>query len=211
MPKIHRNDGWAHLRLTDRIEPGVRVLLVGINPGVRSAQTGHHFAGPSNRFWKLLYDSRLVTEPIGYQDDVRLPEWGLGITNLVARPSPGINDLRPREYLDGWEVLNAKIERFRPSIVAFVGVTLYRALWRVLGHATAPDIKLGRQRATIHGARVFVLPNPSGRNANFSYAEMLAAFRALRRAASTDVVNAPRRGRSGRSAASSGGSPARAR
>jgi len=181
MPKIHRNEGWAHLRLTDRLESGVKVLLVGINPGVRSAQTGHHFAGASNRFWKLLYDSRLVPEPIGYEDDARLPEWGLGITNLVARPSPGIDDLRPQEYLDGWEVLNAKIERFRPSIVAFVGVTLYRALWRVLGHARTPEIKLGRQRSTIHAARVFVLPNPSGRNANFTYAEMRRAFRALRR------------------------------
>jgi len=183
MAKIHRNEDWAHLRLTDRIAPGVRVLLVGINPGVRSAQTGHHFAGPSNRFWKLLYESRLVPEPIGYEEDVRLPEWGLGITNLVARPSPGIDDLRPQEYLDGWEALNAKIERFRPAIVAFVGVTLYRALWRVLGHAAPPVIKLGRQHARIHGARVFVLPNPSGRNANFSYAEMLEAFRSLRRAA----------------------------
>ena len=185
MPKIHRNSDWSDLRLTDRIEPGVHVLLVGINPGVRSAQTGHHFAGPSNRFWKLLYDSKLVSEPVTYMDDARLPEWGLGITNLVARPSPGIDDLRPQEYLDGWQVLEAKIERFRPAIVAFVGVTLYRALWRVLGHARAPDIRLGVQRATIHGARVFVLPNPSGRNANFSYAEMLEAFRALRRAAST--------------------------
>ncbi|HWK11400.1 MAG TPA: mismatch-specific DNA-glycosylase [Vicinamibacterales bacterium] len=185
MPKIHRNSDWSHLRLTDRIQPGVHVLLVGINPGVRSAQTGHHFAGPSNRFWKLLYDSKLVSEPITYVDDARLPEWGLGITNLVARPSPGIDDLRPQEYLDGWQVLEEKIERFRPAIVAFVGVTLYRALWRVLGHARPPEIRLGFQRATIHGARVFVLPNPSGRNANFSYAEMLEAFRALRRAAST--------------------------
>ena len=182
MAKIHRNDDWAHLRLTDRIAPGVRVLLVGINPGVRSAQTGHHFAGPSNRFWKLLYESKLVPEPIGFEDDVRLPEWGLGITNLVERPSPGIDDLRPHEYLEGWVELNAKIERFRPAFVAFVGVTLYRALWRVLGHAKSPDIKPGRQRATIHGARIFVLPNPSGRNANFSYAEMLAAFKSLRRA-----------------------------
>ena len=192
MPKIHRNADWAHLRLTDRIEPGVRVLLVGINPGVRSAQTGHHFAGPSNRFWKLLYDSRLVPEPMTYVDDARLPEWGLGITNLVARPSPGIDDLRPEEYLGGWTTLEEKIDRFRPAIVAFVGVTLYRALWRVLGHAKAPAIRLGVQRATIHGARVFVLPNPSGRNANFTYAEMLRAFRALRRAASTTQRQSPR-------------------
>jgi TDG/mug DNA glycosylase family protein len=79
--------------LRDRIKPGVRVLFVGINPGVRSALTGHHFAGFSNRFWKLLFDSRLVPEPIGYQDDDRLPDWGFGITNIVARPTAGIDEL----------------------------------------------------------------------------------------------------------------------
>ncbi len=182
---------WADLRLNDRVAPGVRVLLVGINPGVRSAQTGHHFAGPSNRFWKLLFDSGLVPERIGYADDVRLPEWGLGITNLVARPSPGIDDLRPAEYVDGWHALEEKIARYRPEIVAFVGVTLYRALWNVLGHVASDHrglthrrvaIRPGFQRATVHGARVFVLPNPSGRNANFSYKEMLDAFKTLRRA-----------------------------
>ncbi len=129
---------WQHLRLTDRIGPGVRVLLVGINPGVRSAQTGHHFAGPSNRFWKLLYHSKLVPEPLTFVDDVRLPEWGLGITNVVARPSPGIDDLRPAEYLEGWRILEKKVERFRPAIVVFVGVTLYRALAKVLGDPSVP-------------------------------------------------------------------------
>src|SRR5215472_17898878 len=92
--------GWSELRLKDRIRPGLRILFVGINPGVRSAITGHHFAGYSNRFWKLLSDSKLVPEPITYEDDVRLPEWGLGITNLIARPSPGISDLLPSEYID---------------------------------------------------------------------------------------------------------------
>jgi double-stranded uracil-DNA glycosylase len=184
---------YSHLRLRDRIRPGVRVLFVGINPGVRSAVTGHHFAGFSNRFWKLLWDARLVPEPIGYADDVRLPEWGLGITNLVARPTPGINDLRPSEYVDGWRVLERKIRRFRPEIVALVGVTLYRAILPLLQprasaatvrakQAAVPPLRVGLQRERIHGARLFVLPNPSGRNANFSYAEMLAAFRLLRRA-----------------------------
>ena len=181
---------WADLRLTDRIRPGVRVLLVGINPGVRSAQTGHHFAGPSNRFWKLLYASGLVPEPITYEDDGRLPEWGLGITNLVARPSPGIDDLRPSEYVAGWKTLEEKIGRYRPEIVAFVGVTLYRALWKVLAGESArkgathklTQIHPGFQHATVHGARVFVLPNPSGRNANFTYQQMLDAFKTLRRA-----------------------------
>ena len=75
--------------LRDRIRPGVHVLLVGINPGVRSSLTGHHFAGHSNRFWKLLFESGLVPQPIGYADDRRLPEWGFGITNIVPRPTAG--------------------------------------------------------------------------------------------------------------------------
>ena len=173
---------YEHLRLTDAIRPGVRVLLVGINPGVMSAVMGHHFAGPTNRFWGLLYESGIVPEPITHEDDVRLPEWGIGMTNLIARPSPGIDVLTPAEYIEGWTILEKKIDRFRPAIVAFVGVTMYRALWKVLGHAKAPEIKPGFQRATVHGARLFVLPNPSGRNAHFSYADMLAAFRSLARA-----------------------------
>jgi double-stranded uracil-DNA glycosylase len=177
---------WAHLRLVDRIRPGVRVLFVGINPGVQSAITGHHFAGFSNRFWNLLYESGLVPEPLTSTDDVTLPEFGFGVTNLVPRPSPGIDDLKPAEYLEGWDALQRKIRRFKPRIVAFVGVTLYRMLLPVLiadaeirkrGRACVP----GLQPIAIHGARLFVLPNPSGRNANYTYTEMLAAFRLLRR------------------------------
>jgi TDG/mug DNA glycosylase family protein len=170
----------------------VRVLLVGINPGVLSARTGHHFAGPTNRFWGLLYEARIVPQPITHEDDVKLPEWGIGMTNLVARPSPGIDDLSPVEYQDGWKILEKKIERYRPQIVAFVGVTMYRALWNVLEQAAlgppkprgvgGPVIKPGFQNATVHGARLFVLPNPSGRNAHFSYEDMLRAFSALGRA-----------------------------
>ena len=77
------------------------MLLVGINPGVMSAQTGHHFAGPTNRFWGLLYEAGIVPEPITHEDDVRLPEWGIGMTNLVARPTPGIDTLSPIEYQEG--------------------------------------------------------------------------------------------------------------
>ena len=182
------NVEWASLRLRDRIGPGLRVLFVGINPGVRSAITGHHFAGYSNRFWKLLWEAQLVPEKITYLDDERLAEWGYGITNLVPRPSPGIDDLRPAEYVDGWTALERKIRRFRPGVVAFVGVTLYRAIRPLLesengaGRAPVPALAVGLRPETIHGSRVFVLPNPSGRNANFSYAEMLTAFKGLRRA-----------------------------
>src|SRR5258706_6142272 len=87
--------------LRDRISPGVEVLFVGINPGVRSALTGHHFAGFSNRFWRLLFESRLVPERITYEDDDRLPGWGYGVTNIVAPATPGIDTVRPDEYAGG--------------------------------------------------------------------------------------------------------------
>jgi TDG/mug DNA glycosylase family protein len=163
--------------LRDRIRSDVRVLFVGINPGVRSSLTGHHFAGFSNRFWKLLYESGLVTEPIGFADDGRLPEWGYGITNIVPRPTPGIDTLTREEYVAGRLRLRRKVLRYRPSIVAMIGVTVFRAMYPERKGA----VLLGLQEERIGTSRVFVLPNPSGRNANFSYAEMLAAFRALRR------------------------------
>ena len=166
--------------LRDRIKPGVRILFVGINPGQRSEAIGHHFAGYSNRFWPLLYESKLVPERIRAEDDHRLAEWGLGITNLVARMTPGIDMLKPQEYVAGAGILRRKIRRFKPAVVALVGVTLYRSLFEV---KPGQRVSLGLQPQIFEGARVFVLPNPSGRNANFSYAEMLAAFRALRRAA----------------------------
>jgi TDG/mug DNA glycosylase family protein len=182
----HDSRSWEHLRLKDRIRPGLRVLFVGINPGVRSAQTGHHFAGYSNRFWRLLWDARLVPEPLRYADDARLPEFGYGITNLIARPSPGIDTLRPAEYVEGWKVLERKIRRYRPQTVALVGVTLWRAILPLLAVDESMRLALkrsacpGPQPVTIHGARLHVLPNPSGRNANFSYAEMLKAYGMLR-------------------------------
>ena len=198
--------------LPDRVRPPVRVLFVGINPGIRSATIGHHFAGYSNRFWELLYEARLVSEPIGPEDDVRLPEWGLGITNLISRATPGIDTLSRQEYADGERVLRRKVRRLKPDIVALVGVTLFRALFeKGTGVFFQPRRDAGEKKGTgliftgqmpretcqkrglkgsrkmrpvpfsFEGARLFVLPNPSGRNANFSYAEMLAVFRDLAR------------------------------
>jgi double-stranded uracil-DNA glycosylase len=155
----------------------VRVLFVGINPGVRSALTNHHFAGPSNRFWKLLFDAGLVPERLTYVDDDRLPEWGFGITNLVPRPTPGIDTLRPEEYAEGLIQLRKKVRRWNPKTVALVGVTLHRFIFQV--PAKVP-VSLGPQPELFDGAQVFVLPNPSGRNANFSYDEMRVAFAMLK-------------------------------
>jgi double-stranded uracil-DNA glycosylase len=153
------------------------VLFVGINPGVRSSQTGHHFAGYSNRFWKLLFESGLVPEAIGYEDDRRLPEWGYGITNIVARPTPGIDTLTREEFVAGRATLLRKVRRHHPRIVAMVGVTVFRAMFP----EHRGPVTLGLQRERLGDARVFVLPNPSGRNANFSFADMLDAYRSLKR------------------------------
>ena len=154
----------------------MRLLFVGINPGVRSAVTGHHFAGYSNRFWQLLHQSGLTPELLTAEEDGRLPQWGYGITNLIARPSPGIDTLRPEEFVVGARQLRRKVARWRPEVVALVGVTVYRALFRV-----RTPVALGLQPETLAGAEVFVLPNPSGRNANYSRQEMLDAFTALHR------------------------------
>lgn len=153
------------------------MLFVGINPGIRSSLTGHHFAGFSNRFWVLLFEAGLVPERITYIDDDRLPEFGYGITNIVPRPTPGIDTIEPEEYVAGRVRLRRKVLRYRPPIIAMVGVTVFRAMFPERKGA----VMLGPQPERIGDTEVFVLPNPSGRNANFSYADMLAAFRKLKR------------------------------
>jgi TDG/mug DNA glycosylase family protein len=131
----------------------------------------------SNRFWRLLFESGLVPEPVTAADDGRLPAWGFGVTNLIPRPTPGIDTLRLDEYLAGARVLHRKVRRWKPPVMALVGVTLYRSLFPKA--ARTPPV-LGLREEHFEGAQVFVLPNPSGRNANYSYDEMLSAFTDLR-------------------------------
>ena len=171
--------------LPDYINKDVRVLFVGINPGLRSAALGHHFAGYSNRFWKLLNESKLVPVPLTYHEDSRLPEWELGLTNIVSRPTSGSHSLSPKDYQIGRAGLAAKIRKHRISIIALLGITLLPVLFpespRSGSRSIAPSSrpKLGFQLHHFAGARVFLLPNPSGRNAHYSYAEMLKYFKKL--------------------------------
>ncbi len=169
--------------LPDYLKPGLYVLFVGINPGLRSAALGHHFAGPSNRFWKLLVDARFVPEPWSYRDDWRLPEFGLGLTNIIRRPTRASDQLRPAEYRAGRRSLAAKIRRARPQIVALLGITIYRLLFAENGGTKLRHVPLGLSPRQLAGAPVFILPNPSGRNAHVSYSDMRRAFRRLHRLA----------------------------
>ena len=166
-------------RLRDCIQTDVLVLFVGINPGLRSAQTGHHFAGYSNRFWRLLHESKLVSEPLTYREDRRLPEWRLGLTNIIGRCTAGIDVLDPDEYRRGVASLKRKIRRYQPHIVALLGVTIFRMLFSPEEQSKSP-LDLGVTTMQLAGARIFLLPNPSGRNAHYSYRRMLTAFQTLR-------------------------------
>jgi TDG/mug DNA glycosylase family protein len=171
-------------QLQDYLSAKARILFVGINPGLRSAAVGHHFAGASNRFWKLLFESGLVDEPLTYEEDWRLPEWRLGLTNIIGRSSVGIDELSPAEYQAGLQALERKIRRYRPRTVAFLGVTIYRMLFPHLCESNL--LLLGPAPARLAGTPVFLLPNPSGRNAHYSYEAMLEAFRRLRKEAGAE-------------------------
>ena len=118
-----------------------------------------------------------MPEPITFADDDRLAEWGYGITNIVSRPTPGMDGLEPAEFIEGRIRLRRKILRYRPRVVAFVGVTVFRAMFP----SEKGPISLGPRPERIGDSAVFLLPNPSGRNANFSFDEMLTAYTGLRR------------------------------
>jgi TDG/mug DNA glycosylase family protein len=153
-----------------------RLLLVGINPGRRSGAVGHHFAGNGNPFWRLLHASGLTPELLPYTEDQRLGELGIALTNLCPRTTRTAAELRPDEIARGRAALDRKLARWRPAVVAFVGLTLYRMF---VGADAEPGP--GPKPGTIAGARVFVVPNPSGLNASFpGFEHKLVWFRRLR-------------------------------
>ena len=166
------------------VAPGLAVLFVGINPGLASARAGHHFANPANGFWRLLHEAGFTPRVFAPHEDRRLLEHGLGITNLVSRASPGVADLGREEMLEGAEALGRNLERWRPRAVVFVGLTVWVAFAR---HWQLPA-RNGKPIGTFAGARLFVLPNPSGRNAHFSRAQMRALYRRAARAIGQDLV-----------------------
>ena len=158
----------------DVIAPGLAVLFVGINPGLYSAATGHHFARPGNRFWRALSGAAFTDGVLSPSEDATLPMMGLGITNLVERATARADELGAEELRRGAVRLEAKVETFGPRFVAVVGVTAYRTAF---GRRHAA---VGRQSDPIAGSGLWVLPNPSGLNANHQLPDLIAAFAELR-------------------------------
>lgn len=148
------------------------MLFVGINPSVRSATVGHHYAGHGNRFWKLLYESGLITDPLTSSDDRRVVEWGLGLTNLVTRVTRGVAELTTDDLDTGQRRLLHVLSCWQPHTVVLVGNTVARRFLDRRG-----PVALGPAAQRLAGRPVSVLPNPSGRNAHYRDDEMLTAFR----------------------------------
>jgi double-stranded uracil-DNA glycosylase len=164
--------------IPDVIAPDLRVLFSGINPGLYSAWTGHHFARPGNRFWPALHASGFTPRLLRPDEQDELLRLGLGITNVVARTTARADELTDDEIAEGGELLRAKTLRFGPRWLAVLGVTVYRVAF---GDRTA---KVGPQELTIGDTGVWVLPNPSGLNAHYSAAALAEEFSRLRETSS---------------------------
>jgi len=158
----------------DVIAPRLAVLFCGINPGLYSGATGHHFARPGNRFWPALHASGLTDRLLQPWEERVLPDYGLGVTNLVARATAAAAELDRTELQAGRTRLERKVRRYRPVCVAVLGVGAYRAAF---GQARAD---LGRQPEPLGSAVLWVLPNPSGLNASYRLPELASRFAALR-------------------------------
>ena len=160
----------------DVLAADLNVLFVGYNPGVKSGMMGHHFAGPGNLFWSLLADSGLTGQRLRPEQDQELPVWRLGITNIVDRVTPGIQDLFTEEMAEGALRLQQKIRHWHPKIVVFLGKDIYRTFAGLSRSATIP---WGLQSRTQQASLYFVAPNPS-RRSTLPYEVRLRYFREIR-------------------------------
>ena len=163
----------------DVIAQGLRVLFCGINPGLYTAAVGRHFARPGNRFWPTLHRAGFTERLLSPFEERELLKLGYGITNMVARATATAAELSDEELVRGGRSLRAKIRKYRPAFIAFVGVGAYRTAF------ARPKAAVGLQDEKLEGASVWVLPNPSGLNANYRAEDLARLFRELREAVET--------------------------
>jgi TDG/mug DNA glycosylase family protein len=187
-PGLHPRPDAAMLQaarawtVPDVVAPGLRVLFVGINPGLYTGATGHHFAKPGNRFWPTLHRAGFTPRLYSPCEVDTLPALGLGVTNLVMRTTASAVELTPDELRAGGKRLARLVARMKPAWVAFLGLDAYRIAF---GRKHA---RVGEQPETMGTTRVWLLPNPSGLNASWQAPALAQAFAALRRAAFPDPV-----------------------
>ena len=160
----------------DVIAPGLRILFCGINPGLYSGATGHHFARPGNRFWPTLHRAGFTPRLLDPSEERELLALGYGVTNLVARATATADEIAADELLAGRKRLESKDRRYQPQAVAVLGIGAYRTGFH------EPKAVLGLQPRKVANAALWVLPNPSGLNAHYQLADLVAHFRLLREA-----------------------------
>ena len=158
----------------DHLKPGLKLVIVGINPGIRSGATGHHYAYPGNHFWPLLNDSGLLPEPLTYETDSRALEFGIGLTNLCDRTTREANDLTREELAAGTASLRAKLLLYTPGVVCFNGMSIYQAF------SGARKVRPGLQEDRLGETLLFVVPSSSGRTAAYPRPRKLEYYRQLR-------------------------------
>ena len=162
--------------IPDVLAPRLKIMFCGINPGLWSAATGHHFARPGNRFWPALHHGGFTPRQFAPREQSDLLPYGLGITNIVARATARADELTADELVEGGTILAAKVRRLRPAWLAVLGVGAYRTAFG------RRDAMVGRQPDRIGGTRVWILPNPSGLNAHYTPTQLAAHFNDLRTA-----------------------------
>lgn len=163
--------------LRDVIAPDLAVLFCGINPSLLSAERGHHFARPGNRFWPAIHRAGLTPRRLAPSEDEDLLRFGLGVTNLVDRPTRSAAELSREELRAGAQALTALVAANRPRVLAVLGITAWRTSWE------RPGATAGRQPERLGHTAIWVLPNPSGLNAHHQLADLAAAYREMGRAA----------------------------
>jgi TDG/mug DNA glycosylase family protein len=163
--------------LRDVIAPDLDVLFCGINPSLLSAERGHHFARPGNRFWPALHLAGLTPRRLSPDEDVELLRYGLGVTNVVARPTRTAAELTVTELREGARLLAELVAEYRPRVLAVLGVTAWRVAFE------RPKATLGRQPERVGGAETWVAPNPSGLNAHHQLPDLARLYAELRRPA----------------------------
>lgn len=164
----------ANQTIPDVIDPGLTVLFSGINPGLYSGYTGHHFARPGNRFWPTLYAAGFTDRLLKPAEQMELLRTGYGITNLVERATATAAELTPAELLAGGQQLLAKVKHYQPKVLAVLGISAYRTAFQ------RPKAQMGEQPEGMGPARLWILPNPSGLNAHYTPADLARVFREFR-------------------------------
>ena len=164
------------------VAPHLKVLFCGINPGLYSGATGHHFARPGNRFWPALHAAGFTPRRLHPSEQALLLRQGCGVTNLVNRATASADALSGAEFIAGRRRLVAKLRRYRPQIVAFLGVGAYCQAFGLRRAAPGP------QAEPLAGARVWLLPNPSGLNANYQLPALVRLFRSLKEASDAPLA-----------------------